>query len=217
MTSTGLNRGANGRTARQFVVRRAPTLRVHSGGSMAAPTSLPTATRLLAHVAAGDLGAVRLVIERYGDLIWSIARRFERQEAEDAVQEIFLDLWKSAHRYDPAVATEPTFIVMLARRRLVDRRRRRDRRLPSQQTDHFPIVADSAPGPDIAAEAGLAARAIDGLQADQRLVVLLSVCHGLTHSEIAEQTKMPLGTVKTHARRGLLAIRAALGERTEES
>lgn len=182
---------------------------------MAAPTSHPAATRLLAHVAAGDVGAIRLVIDTYGGLIWSIARRFERQDAEDAVQEIFLDLWKNAHRYDAAVASEPTFIAMLARRRLVDRRRRRDRRLPSQGTAELPVVADTAPGPDVAVEASLAARAIDQLSADQRLVVLLAVCHGLSHAEIAEHTKLPLGTVKTHARRGLLAVRAALGEPME--
>ena len=157
-----------------------------------------------------------MVIDTYGGLIWSIARRFERQDAEDAVQEIFLDLWKNAGRYDPKLASEPTFITMLARRRLVDRRRRRDRRLPSQDNDHLPIVADMAPGPDVAAEAALAARAIDRLPTDQRLVVLLSVCHGLSHNELATQLTMPLGTVKTHLRRGLLAIRAALGEHMEE-
>lgn len=189
--------------------------RVQFRSSMAAPTSPQVASRLLAHVAAGDSAAIRLVIDTYGGLIWSIARRFERQDAEDAVQEIFLDLWKNSHRYNPEVASEPTFIAMLARRRLVDRKRRRDRRLPSQSTDRLPIVADTAPGPDVAAEATLAARAVDQLPADQRLVVLLAVCHGMSHAEIAEETKLPLGTVKTHARRGLLAIRAALGERME--
>ncbi|MCX5746449.1 MAG: sigma-70 family RNA polymerase sigma factor, partial [Proteobacteria bacterium] len=96
---------------------------------MVAPQQPPaTVTPLLARVAVGDRGALRECLDRYGGLVWSIARRFEASEAEDAVQEIFVDLWKSAVRYDPEVASEPTFIAMIARRRLIDRRRSRGRR-----------------------------------------------------------------------------------------
>ncbi|HUS32685.1 MAG TPA: sigma-70 family RNA polymerase sigma factor [Kofleriaceae bacterium] len=165
---------------------------------------------LLARVAAGDASAVRECIAQYGGLVWSIARRFELADAEDAVQEIFLDLWKSAARFDPKIASEAAFIAMIARRRLIDRRRTRRRRPSTEQLPEVPTHADEASLPDTCAEAKQAARALDQLRPEQRQVLVLSTCHGMSHGEIAAETGMPLGTVKAHARRGLLSIRAAL-------
>ena len=159
--------------------------------------------------------AVRECIAKYGGLVWSIARRFELADAEDAVQEIFLDLWKSAARFDPNIASETAFVAMIARRRLIDRRRTRRRR---PTTEQLPEVAiDQAARPDACAEAAQAARALDQLRPEQRRVLVLSTCHGMSHGEIAAQTGMPLGTVKAHARRGLISIRAALLGVTEET
>ena len=66
-------------------------------------------------------------MDRFGGLVWSLARRVTRStaEADDAVQEIFVDLWRSASRFDPSIANETTFVAMIARRRLIDRGRRR--------------------------------------------------------------------------------------------
>lgn len=177
---------------------------------VAQPDAASPAPALLARVAAGDRAAIRDVIEQYGGLIWSLARRFDPADADDAVQEIFLDLWKSAGRYDPAVAAEVTFVAMIARRRLIDRRRSRSRHPAAESVEHWPAVADGASGPDVSAEAAQAARALEQLRPEQRQVLVLSTCQGLSHGEIASQTGMPLGTVKAHIRRGLLAIRAAL-------
>jgi RNA polymerase sigma-70 factor (ECF subfamily) len=68
---------------------------------------------------------VRQCVEVYGPLVWSIARRFAPStvDAEDAVQEIFVELWKHAGRYDPALVSEPTFVTMIARRRMLERLR----------------------------------------------------------------------------------------------
>ena len=77
------------------------------------PLAVPS---LLARGGAGDVGAVREVLARFGGLVWAIAKRFEPSEAEDAVQEIFLDLWKSAGRYDVTLGSEATFIATIARR-----------------------------------------------------------------------------------------------------
>src|SRR5215813_10857739 len=103
---------------------------------------------LLARVAGGDPGAVRDCLARYGGLVWSIARRFEGGDAEDAVQEIFLDLWRSAARFDPQIASEPAFVAMIARRRLIDRRRTRQRRPITEAIAADPPAADPARGPE---------------------------------------------------------------------
>lgn len=175
------------------------------------------APSLLSRVAAGDAVAVRECIAQYGGLVWSIARRFELADAEDAVQEIFLDLWKSAARFDQTIASEATFIAMIARRRLIDRRRTRRRRPTTEQLPEVPQIPDLGAGPDAALEAQKAAAALQQLRPEQRQVIVLSTCHGMSHGEIAAQTGMPLGTVKAHARRGLLSIRAALLGVQEES
>lgn len=176
---------------------------------------------LLGRVAAGEAEAVRECLARYGGLVWSIARRFDPAEAEDAVQEVFLDLWKSADRFDPLIASEPAFVTMIARRRLIDRRRSRGRRpaLDAAASSELPAMIDPGNRPDVCAEASQAARALATLRPEQRQVLLLATCHGLSHGEIASQTGLPLGTVKAHVRRGLLSIRAALSgvEAQEES
>jgi RNA polymerase sigma-70 factor (ECF subfamily) len=171
-------------------------------------TPAPT---LLQRVGMGDATAVRECVAQFGGLVWSIARRFEASDAEDAVQEIFLDLWKSAARFDPQIASEAAFVAMIARRRLIDRRRTRRRRPTTEHIDEVPSIPDQeARPPETSFEANKAARALADLRPEQRQVLVLSTCHGLSHGEIAAQTGMPLGTVKAHARRGLLSIRAAL-------
>ena len=160
---------------------------------------------------------MRECLARYSGLVWSIARRFEPSDAEDAVQEIFVDLWKSAARYDAAVASETVFIAMIARRRLIDRRRSRERRPVTEPIADEPQLAAAGSAPDTCAEASQAARVLDQLRPDQRRAVVLATCHGMSHGEIAEATGMPLGTVKAHVRRGLMAIRAALSGVREET
>ncbi len=185
---------------------------------VASPTATPPPPPpLLPRVAGGDEAAVREVLARYGGIVWSLARRSDPQDAEDAVQEIFLDLWKSAARFDPAIASELAFIAMIARRRLIDRRRARARRPRVDPLDQALTLADASVAPDIRAEAAMAVRALEQLRPDPRLVLLLGACQGMSHGEIAAETGFPLGTVKAHARRGLIAIRAALlGDTMEE-
>jgi len=172
---------------------------------MAVPALAPP---LLARVAAGDRVAMRECLARYGNLVWSIARRFDAGDAEDAVQEIFVEIWKSAARYDASIGTEAVFIATIARRRLIDRRRTRARRPTTEAIADEHVASGS--GPDTCAEAAQAARALDKLRPEQKKVLVMATCHGMSHNEIAEQTGMPLGTVKAHARRGLMSIRSAL-------
>jgi RNA polymerase sigma-70 factor (ECF subfamily) len=171
---------------------------------------LQTAPSLLARVAAGEPGAVRAFLAQYGGLVWSIARRFEPTDAEDAVQEIFLDLWKSAASYDARLGSEATFVATITRRRLIDRRRSRARRPTSDAPIEDIELASQAASPEVSAEAAQAATALGQLRVEQRQVLVLATAHGMSHGEIAAHTGMPLGTVKAHVRRGLISIRNAL-------
>ncbi|MBI1302186.1 MAG: sigma-70 family RNA polymerase sigma factor [Phycisphaera sp.] len=170
---------------------------------------------MLARVAAGDAAAPAECIDRFSGLVWSLARRLcsSAAEAEDAVQEIFIDVWKSAGRFDPAIASETTFVAMIARRRLIDRGRRRMRRPEVPQIAE--TLADAAPErntSEMAEEFGVAQRAFAQLRPEQQQVLQLAIHHGCSHEQIATATGMPLGTVKTHARRGLIKIRQILAD-----
>jgi RNA polymerase sigma-70 factor (ECF subfamily) len=167
---------------------------------------------ILSRIAAGDSRAVQDCIDQYGNLVWSIARRFSRTaaDAEDAVQEVFVDLWKSAARFDPSRASEKTFIAMVARRRLIDLMRRAERRPQTAPIPENFDVPDMKDQTAAIAEAALASRALETLKPEQRRVLLMSVYEGLSHGDIAQMTGIPLGTVKSHIRRGLNEIRELL-------
>jgi RNA polymerase sigma-70 factor (ECF subfamily) len=174
---------------------------------------------ILRRIAAGEQSAVQDCLSAYGGLVWSLARRLSpnQEDAEDAVQEIFIDVWKSAARYDEAFASEVAFVAMIARRRLIDRLRRRERQPQVSYLDDLTTEpgARTDRQTEICAEAALAARALNQLRPEQQKVIHLAVYQGLSHQEIAQATGMPLGTVKTHVRRGLIQIREALGVNVE--
>lgn len=170
---------------------------------------------LLPRIANGDSAAVRECIARYGGLVWSLARRFlaNPADAEDAVQDVFVDLWRNAAKFDPAKSAEPTFVTMLTRRRLIDRKRRIARvPVPAPLEADPPGRAAGGEGSaEVSDEAARAAEALRGLRDEQRRVIGMAVYQGLTHEEIAATTGLPVGTVKTHIRRGLLRVRELLG------
>jgi len=159
--------------------------------------------------------AVQECLKKYGGLVWSLARRMtaNAEDAEDAVQEIFVDVWKNAERYDPAQASEVTFIAMIARRRLIDRLRYSKRRISADSLEDIVVEPETRADEQMqtSIEARDAARALKSLRPEQQQVLQLSIVHGLSHQEISEQTGIPLGTVKTHARRGILQAREFLG------
>lgn len=178
-------------------------------------------TDLLLHrVATGDQEAVRACISRYGGLVWSLARRIglSDAEAEDAVQEVFTAIWQNAYRYDATIASETAFIATIARRRLIDRRRKVGRRpVASAITEEITASAAEPVSADVSEDAARAASALTRLSDEQQRVLRLSVYEGLSHELIARATGLPLGTVKTHARRGLMRLRALLSSDTEET
>ena len=170
---------------------------------------------ILKRIAAGDAEAVALCIQTYGSLIWSLARRYLNgdADAEDAVQDIFIELWSNAGRFDPSQSSETTFIAMIARRRLIDRIRFAQRRLAPDSLEDVLTEPSSAGNKTIemAVEARDAFKALSQLRPEQRQVLQLAIVHGMSHQEISDRTGMPLGTVKTHARRGLIQAREIMG------
>lgn len=175
----------------------------------------PDEPSILERVARGDPAAPNECVARFSGLVWSLTRKLcsSPSDAEDAVQEIFIDLWRSAARFDPSIASETTFVAMIARRRLIDRGRRRMRRPEVPQIPE--TVADTRDRGDATEsveQQSLAQQAFGELRPEQQQVLQLAIHHGLSHEQIATATGMPLGTVKTHARRGLIKIRQILAE-----
>lgn len=152
---------------------------------------------------------------RYGALVWSLARRLSpsRADAEDATQEIFLDLWRSAGRFDATRGSEQLFVMMIARRRLIDRLRLMRQRQAHEVSDAAAMDADVPVDcrADNHVEAEIARAALEQLPAETQRVLDLSIVQGMSHGEIARRIGIPLGTVKTLVRRGLIKVRQALG------
>ncbi len=151
-------------------------------------------------------------LNHYGDLVWSLARRLlpASADAEDAVQEIFVDLWQNSGRFDPEIASEKTFVVMLARRRLIDRRRKLGRSVQEQLIDETTLTRPEQERVDkveLADEAARANHCLESLQQGHRHVLELAIYHGLSQSQISSKTSSPLGTVKARVRRGLIQLR----------
>lgn len=187
---------------------------------------------VLQRIAAGEQQAIAECIDLFGGLVWHLARRTlpVRADLDDAVQEVFVELWKAAPKYDPAIASERAFVAVIARRRLIDRARRERLRIAStvnanameSEAASWSPGTQRGIGPDGRAgdqpatpverseEASLAAAAMRELSPEQQRALRLSLYDGLSHQEIAEQLDVPLGTVKTNLRRGLIRIREML-------
>jgi len=152
-------------------------------------------------------------ITRHGGLVWGIVRRSVKDNTadEDLVQEVFTEIWKKAAFFDPAVASETTFIALIARRRAIDFLRRQGR-----QPDFEPleaagsIPATSAPAPSLNCDPEAVKSSVASLPDETRRLFRLFFEDGFTHPEIAEKTGLPLGTIKTRLRRGLITLREQL-------
>ncbi|MEN1679992.1 MAG: sigma-70 family RNA polymerase sigma factor [Planctomycetota bacterium] len=170
---------------------------------------------VLPRIAAGDAGAVEECLDRYGGLVWSLARRYSATaaDAEDATQEVFVAVWKNAGRFDESVASEATFITMICRRRLIDilRRKKAPESAGGDAVDEATAPSPPAPQIEINEEVARVRACMDQLSGEQRRVLDLAICEGLSQSTIAELTGWPLGTVKSHARRGMAKLKELVG------
>jgi RNA polymerase sigma factor (sigma-70 family) len=175
-------------------------------------------TSLLQRIARGDATAVQEFLDAYGGLVWSIVRqRVSAEEADDVVQEVFIAAWKSADRFDPERASEAAFVTTIARRRLIDHQRREGRRLDDGELETaLPVLQEDSEdlqAIDLKDEARVAATVLEELRPEQGRVLRMAIVEGQTHTQIAVDLDMPVGTVKTHVRRGLVRVRELLAAR----
>lgn len=171
--------------------------------------------RLMARVARDDEQAVAELYDRFGPLVYRMAYQASpsKAEAEDAVQEVFVRLWKTADRFDPKKAALVTWIMLIARRQLVDRLRRTNARLrPAATLDETLYAGKAAEGSraDALDEQErfqvLLARVAD-LPELQRTVVTRAYLGGQTLRQIGDELGAPIGTIKSALSRALVRLR----------
>jgi RNA polymerase sigma factor (sigma-70 family) len=181
------------------------------------PSGSTAQEAILPSVSAGESRAMNLCITRYGGLVWSIVRKSvkESAEAEDLVQEVFTEIWKKASAFDPSVASEATFIGLITRRRTIDFLRRKGRQPNFETLEAAELIPlPSSETSSITCDPETIKSSVASLPAETRELFQLFFDRGFTHPEIAEKTGLPLGTVKTRLRRGLITLREQLQRAT---
>ena len=187
---------------------------------MEADPTLPTDEELIAQLA-DDPSALGPLYDRHARLVYGLAFAILRNvdEAQDLTQEVFLSLCGSK-LYDPGRGTVGAFLTTLVRSRGIDRLRRRTRRtrlLRSQWETAPPAIPPSLPQDQVASAecAGRVRAALAELPETERRALEMAYYKGLTQAEIAADLGVPLGTVKSWCRRGLIALKQTLGDLVE--
>lgn len=161
---------------------------------------------LVQRVSRGESSALEALYRRHAPRLYAVLLRMLGQsaDAEEALQESFVDVWKRAPEYAPARGAVEAWLITIARSRAIDRLRSRGARLRlvREREQLAPDVVVTPEPPDVHAHTRLR-RALDALPAEQRRALELAYWNGLSQREISEQTGDPLGTVKTRVRLGL--------------
>ena len=176
-----------------------------------AEKTIPSDRELATRVRAGDQDAMGALYDRYSPLVYAVALRVlaDTGAAEDTLQEVFMQLWRSPARFDATRGSLGAWLAVIARNRAIDVLRKRH-----FESDIENVVVSAEP--DLASEAdrSRAAKnvrgALNGMHPAQRQALEMAFFEGLTHTEIAAKIGEPLGTIKTRIRAGLLALRKAL-------
>ena len=178
---------------------------------------------MIARIGRGDQSAFDALYDRLSGPLYSLALRMlgDAADAQEALQDVFLQIWSRARTYDPQQSSVFSWTVLLTRSRVIDRLRARGRRLrvlvdveedPAEAADASTAesVADTADKND---EAERVRSILKNLPSEQREAIELAFFTDLTHHEIAARLGQPLGTVKARIRRGLLKLRERLRTR----
>ncbi|HEX8128911.1 MAG TPA: sigma-70 family RNA polymerase sigma factor [Pyrinomonadaceae bacterium] len=184
----------------------------------AAPQKTSTDTELLHAIARGDESALAALYDRYNSILLGLLLRIlhSRVEAEDVLQEVFLQIWQRAANFDDARGRAFTWMVTLARSRAIDRLRSLQSRQRADDTalrDAPETVGDASVDAYQAEQREIVRAALAEIPEEQRRALLLAYFEGLTQSEIAARLGQPLGTVKTRMRSGMSKLRDLLGEK----
>jgi RNA polymerase sigma-70 factor, ECF subfamily len=179
-----------------------------------------TDREMIARVVQEDQSAFRALYDRLVEPLYSLACKMlgDEAEAQDAMQDVFVQIWRRAGSYDPDQSSVFTWAILLTRSRIIDRLRARGRRLrvvaASTDDEDMPITARDASVAESAAdissrnENAMRVRTImANLPVEERKAIELAFFGDLTHQEVAERLGEPLGTVKARIRRGLLKLR----------
>ena len=166
-----------------------------------------------AALSGGQPDALALVYQRFGPLVYSIALRSLgiRSDAEDVTQQVFVSAWRSRDRFDRGRGTLGGWLVTITRNKVADalRERQRDSRVLLQVAGGAAVTAAEAPSDQLVDRIVLADE-LAQLPESQRLVMILAFYSDLTHEQIVHVLGLPLGTVKSHIRRGLQRLRSRL-------
>jgi RNA polymerase sigma-70 factor, ECF subfamily len=171
---------------------------------------------LLSRIAARDTGAVGELYDRHNRLLYGLILRIlrDRAEAEEILQETFVQAWTRASAYDVALGLPLAWLVRIAQNRAIDRLRANSARLRALEA--APIAGVPRESPELRAsmteQQKAVASALGSLPTEQRELIEQAYLFGFTQSELAERHKLPLGTVKTRIRTGMMALRQQLSQ-----
>jgi RNA polymerase sigma-70 factor (ECF subfamily) len=175
---------------------------------------------LLKAIAARDEAALAQLYDRYRAILFGLLMRIlnNREEAEDVLQEVFLQVWRKAANFDESRGRPFTWLVTLARSRGIDRLRTlasRERVAEAGAREVSEEISDAATDALKSEQRGLVSDALAKLPDEQKRPIMLAYFDGLTQSEIATRLGAPLGTVKTRMRTGMIRLRELLAGQGE--
>jgi RNA polymerase sigma-70 factor (ECF subfamily) len=166
---------------------------------------------LLRRVSQKDSSALTKLFDTYGGMVYAVALRVlhDAARAEDLLQEVFFQLWRKPESFVSGRGSLGGWLLVVTRNRAIDILRRKR---PTESVDDNLLASAESLASEVEREAMMqkVRRALVGLPAEQRHILELAYFEGLSHTEIAERTGQPLGTVKTRMRSGLMSLRKAL-------
>jgi len=197
-----------------LVLRSAVVSSIAARGSQGASgdTQGPCDADLVVAVAGGDRDALAGLYDRYAGVLLGLGIKVlrNRREAEDLVHDVFLEVWRRAHSYDPSRASVRSWLLLMMRSRSLDRRKSHGFAL-SAPLEHDPRVAPSSESPAVALDRARVLAALETLPEAQRAVLVLGYFEGLSSSEMAARLSLPVGTVKSRVAGAMRALREKLG------